>query len=305
MLLYSENVPSCQPFSVYICYNKRKEGDVVSQANLEEKTIKDNFIFGAVMRNPDKCKALLECILKIKIQKIEYPELEKTIDNTIESKSVRLDVYVEDGKGTIYNIEMQATDKKNLPKRMRYYQGMIDLNIIDKGQDYKCLKKSYVIFICDYDEFKLGRHIYTFENHCIEVPNLKLGDDTVKIVLNTKGTVDDVSEDVKELLHYIGGDEPKSELTRSLDNEVKAVKSSEKWRREYMTLLMRDNENKTIGKYSGFVSYVRDLDESQLDVASKILKCDISTIETILSLIDEHPEMDDEEIAEIYINQMD
>lgn len=56
---------------------------------------------------------------------------------------------------------MQSTDKKNLPKRTRYYQGMIDLNIINKGEDYNKLKKSYVIFICDYDEFGLGRHIYS------------------------------------------------------------------------------------------------------------------------------------------------
>ncbi len=72
-----------------------------------------------------------------------------------------------------------------------------------------------------------------------------------------------------------------------------------------MTLLMRDNENKTLGQETKLVSLIRDLDESQLDIASKILKCDISTIHTILSLIDEHPEMDDEEIAQLYIDQMD
>ena len=34
--------------------------------------------------------------------------------------------------------------KDNLPKRMRYYQGMIDLNILEKGENYKNLKKSFV-----------------------------------------------------------------------------------------------------------------------------------------------------------------
>ena len=277
----------------------------MKQESFNNKTIKDNFIFGAVMRNSQKCKALLECILKIKIQEIKYPEFEKTIDKTIESKSIRLDVYVEDGKNTIYNIEMQATDKKNLPKRMRYYQGMIDLNIIEKGQDYKCLKKSYVIFICDYDEYKLGRHIYTFENTCIEVPGLTLGDDTIKIVLNTKGTADDVSEDVKELLHYIGGDKPKSELTKALDDEVNAVKSSEKWRREYMTLQMRDNENKQLGEITKLVHQVGRLDDSNIEVASGFLDCSVEEIHVIRSLMKLHPEKDDEEIAELYIYQQD
>lgn len=46
------------------------------------------------MQNPRKCKSLLECILGIKIRKIKYPELEKTIDKAIDkaigAKSVRL-----------------------------------------------------------------------------------------------------------------------------------------------------------------------------------------------------------------------
>ena len=202
-------------------------------------------------------------------------------------------------------MEMQATNKKELPKRMRYYQGMIDLNVIDKGQDYSRLKQSYVIFICDYDEFGLGRHIYTFENVCKEYPQLTLKDGTIKIVLNTKGTADDVSEDIKELLHFFGGDEPKSDLTRMLDEEVKSVKSSEKWRRDFMLLWERDNDNIELGEVKNRVSQIRSLDESEIETASRFLKCDATTIKYILSLIADNPEMDDKEIAQIYINQMD
>lgn len=254
------------------------------------------------MQNPRKCKSLLECILGIKIRKIKYPELEKTIDKAIGAKSVRLDVYVEDEFDTIYNIEIQATNRKNLPKRSRYYQGIIDINIIDKGDDYKKLKKSYVIFICDYDEFGKGRHIYTFENMCLEEPGLRLGDDTVKIILNTKGTMDDVGEDVKELLHYIAGQEPKSELTRSLDAEVSRVKSSRKWRRKFMTLLMRDNENKTLGQYMKLVGQIRKINVNECKVASKFLDVDEEFIRDVIELLEEHPTMDDEEIAEIVMD---
>lgn len=274
----------------------------MNRKGLEERSIKDNFVFGAVMQNPRKCKALLECILGIKIRKIKYPELEKTIDKAIGSKSVRLDVYVEDEFDTIYNIEIQATNRKNLPKRSRYYQGIIDINIIDKGDDYKKLKKSYVIFICDYDEFGKERHIYTFENMCLEEPGLRLGDDTVKIILNTKGTMDDVGEDVKELLHYIAGQEPKSELTRSLDAEVSRVKSSRKWRRKFMTLLMRDNENKTLGQYMKLVGQIRKINVNECKVASKFLDVDEEFIRDVIELLEEHPTMDDEEIAEIVMD---
>ena len=274
----------------------------MNRKSLAERSIKDNFVFGAVMQNPRKSKALFECILWIKIRKIKYPELEKTIDKAIGAKSVRLDVYVEDEFDTIYNIEIQATNRKNLPKRSRYYQGIIDINIIDKGDDYKKLKKSYVIFICDYDEFGKGRHIYTFENMCLEEPGLRLGDDTVKIILNTKGTMDDVGEDVKELLHYIAGQEPKSELTRSLDAEVSKVKSSRKWRRKFMTLLMRDNENKTLGQYMKLVGQIRKISANECKVASKFLDVDEEFIRDVIELLEEHPTMDDEEIAEIVMD---
>ncbi len=60
------------------------------------------------------------------------------------------------GENTVYNIEIQATKFKYLAKRMRYYQGLIDLNIIDKGEEYSSLKKSFVIFICTYDPFGGG-----------------------------------------------------------------------------------------------------------------------------------------------------
>ena len=55
------------------------------------------------------------------------------------------DVYVKDDKETVYNIEMQTTSAGELPKRSRYYQGMIDLQLLDKNESYKKLNKSYII----------------------------------------------------------------------------------------------------------------------------------------------------------------
>ena len=114
---------------------------------IEELTISDDFMFGAVMQNPNLCKPLLELILGVKIRKIEYPELQKVINKHYGSKAIRLDVYVEDEAGTVYDVEIQTTAKKHLPKRTRYYQGIIDLNILEKGEDYSKLRKSFVILL--------------------------------------------------------------------------------------------------------------------------------------------------------------
>ena len=69
---------------------------------------------------------------------------------------------------------MQASNPRNLPKRSRYYQGMIDLNLLQKGEDYNRLKKSYVIFICTEDIFQKKRAIYTFENLCIQALGISI-----------------------------------------------------------------------------------------------------------------------------------
>ncbi len=103
---------------------------------------------------------------------------------------------------------------------MRYYQGMIDLNILDKGKDYTTLKKSYVIFICTFDPFGEGRHIYTFCNKCQENTALTLDDDAVKIILSTKGTMDDVSPEMQRILDYIDGKGASDKFTEELEEAV-------------------------------------------------------------------------------------
>ena len=100
----------------------------------EELEIKDDFMFAKVMRDKEICKKLLERLLQTKIRDIVYLEEQKAIDIEKDAKSVRLDVYIEEGN-RVFNLEMQTTNKRNLPKRSRYYQGMIDLNTIEKGEN--------------------------------------------------------------------------------------------------------------------------------------------------------------------------
>ena len=131
---------------------------------LKELNLEDDFLFAKVMSDKEICKEFLEKLLEIEIEKIEMPENQKTIDLLLESKGIRLDIYVKDENNTVYNVEMQRGKNRNLPKRLRYYQGNIDLDLISKGEDYRKLSKSYIIFICTFDLFKAGRHKYTFEN---------------------------------------------------------------------------------------------------------------------------------------------
>ena len=59
----------------------------------EYKSLKftNDFMFAKVMRNKKLCKKLLELILGVQIEKIEYPEEQKTID--ISTNSIRVTLY--------------------------------------------------------------------------------------------------------------------------------------------------------------------------------------------------------------------
>lgn len=198
---------------------------------LKELNLEDDFLFAKVMSDKDICKALLEKILEIDIEKVEMVQEQKTIDLLLESKGIRLDVYVKDGNNTIYNVEMQRTKHKNLPKRLRYYQGTIDLDLISKGEDYRKLTKSYIIFICTFDLFDKGRHKYTFQNVCLEDNNIILNDEAQRIILNTKGFMNDLSEELLEFLRYVEDstddtvNNAQGNLVKKIHKRVKEVKN--------------------------------------------------------------------------------
>ncbi|MGL5676684.1 MAG: Rpn family recombination-promoting nuclease/putative transposase [Cellulosilyticaceae bacterium] len=215
---------------------------------IDQLNLDDDFLFAKVMSDKEICKKVLEKILNIKIKAITMPDQQKVIDILLDSKAVRLDIYVSDENNTIYNVEMQKGKRKNLAKRSRYYQGNIDLDMIAKGKDYKELQKSFVIFICTFDPFKKGRHVYTFENRCNEDMDLVLGDETTKLFLNTQGTMDDIDQEMLEFLTYIeqSTDEvanaSNSELVKEINEKVKYLKEDKSMEVEYMTLLERDRE---------------------------------------------------------------
>ena len=101
----------------------------------EQIRISNDFLFGKVMRSrPGLCRKLLQRILpELDIAHIEVIETQKTIDEDRDARSVRLDVYVRDETDRVYSIEMQMADTKELRRRSRYYQGMIDLQLLEKG----------------------------------------------------------------------------------------------------------------------------------------------------------------------------
>lgn len=202
----------------------------------EELRFQDDFMFCKILQeNEDLCKDLTELIIGRKIGSIVKPEKQKTIEISADGHGVRFDVYFEDDEKRVYDIEMQRSDTLELPLRSRYYQGMIDLDYLEKGKKYQELPDSYIIFLCTFDLFRRGYHKYSFVPKCREVDKLELDDGTDRIFICAGGDEDDVSEDMKNLIDYITGKAANSNLTSRIDSKVREAIEKKLWRKEYMT----------------------------------------------------------------------
>lgn len=217
----------------------------------EELTLTDDFMFCKVLENaPDLAKELLELLLNIEIRKVEVQK-QKTIDVYYDTKSIRLDVYIEDDNDAVYDIEMQTTHPKQLAKRSRYYQSALDTSLLKKGTKYQSLRKAYIIFICLSDPFAENRCMYTFENICKESKNLLLEDGTQKVFVNTKGNKEEISEELRNFLDYLENACVKDWFTQRLDEEVCVARTNEDWRRDYMMISAKYQDTYSEGEEEG------------------------------------------------------
>ena len=128
----------------------------------------------------------------VRISSIESIRTEGTIEAGPDSKSVPLDILCSSENGNYYDIEMQAQDTGELPKRSRYYRSMMDEMQLQRSGMYKELANSYVIFLCSFDPFKKGKYAYIFRSTCVGCPDPELGDGQSRIFLNAASHMDDV-----------------------------------------------------------------------------------------------------------------
>ncbi|WP_294429771.1 Rpn family recombination-promoting nuclease/putative transposase [uncultured Treponema sp.] len=222
-----------------------------STKSWEELTFADNFLFCKILESePELCKELLELLLHIKIDHLEVPQMEKTMQEGFESKSVRFDVFTKDD-GRIFDIEMQTTDTKNLPKRARYYQSVIDMDNLSKGEKYSKLKDSYIVFICLDDIFNKGLPVYFFENLCRQKRDLSLNDRTYKVFFNAKDCDKLKTLEERDFFNFLKGNHAESRFAKTIEEKVERAKKNEKWRKVYMTWQQTIDEEKEIAREEG------------------------------------------------------
>lgn len=154
---------------------------------LRQLNLMDDFLFDVATVDLETCQIILELSLGITIRQIRWKEGQKVIHNLPGKRGIRMDFYVQDMDGHVFDVEMQKRNEGNIPKRTRFYQALVDAPLLKSGEKgYDRLNPVYIVVICGFDLYGLGKYRYTFENLCREVEGLALGDGCRKVILNTK-----------------------------------------------------------------------------------------------------------------------
>ena len=252
----------------------------------ERLTFADDYIFCRVLsQNLEITKELLEILLDIKIDHVDQAASQKENKVDYYSKGVRFDVYVKDGTGRCFDIEIQTSHYSNLAKRARYYQSVMDVDSLDSGESYKSLKDSYVIFLCLGDPFGKGLPVYTFRYRAEEDNSIAMDDGTVNIFFNAKLYDKMNSVERRNFFEYLCKQKTESDFTANLANKVKSVKTSSDEKRVYMTfeemVEERFNEGKSVGLEEGRAEGIEEgkeegREEKAIETAKNFLKNGIS-----------------------------
>ena len=230
----------------------------MSETKFEDLTISNDFMFKEVMKsNKGLCKRLVGSIMQQDIEDIVYIDTEKTLQPYYDSRGIRLDVILADKDHTRYNLEMQAknvigdTGEALLPKRTRYYQSVIDMDMLKQGENFDQLNPLVLIFICTFDFYKEGRYVYTFKSRCLENLELELANDVTVKLVNAKGKHGQVNTLLKNFLRYVMTNEPVDDFTEDVERQVWAVKNDKKAREEYMVLQAKIREHEIVAYEAG------------------------------------------------------
>lgn len=209
-------------------------GGTISEGELKAryeryKNIIDNFTLMSdiFMRNVFKKKECLEYVLQIILQNHKLFIAEHIIQKdykNLQGRSAVMDCVARDADGQYFNIEIQQENEGASPNRARYNSGLMDMNMLNPGQDFDELTENYVIFITRNDILGYGLAIYHVERVILEVYGF-FGDGTHIIYVNSK-----IQEDTElgRLMHDFHCKKAEDMYSRILADRVYELKETQK-----------------------------------------------------------------------------
>ena len=221
---------------------------------LSELPLHSEVMFGQVMRSEGICSLFLEALLGVSIQRIEFLDRQKDFTDSYEYHGIRLDVYLKDEAGTVFNVEIQAERRDDLPKRVRYYQSGIDRGELPKGADYAELSDSYIIFVCDFDYFHIGKAVGERVSF-LKGTDMAYEDGSHVFFLNSRYTEPNASKPILEFLDLVRTNDLEKSyettLAREAGKRMREVRSDKELEVSNMTLAHKMLDDRKIGYAEG------------------------------------------------------
>ena len=256
----------------------------------EELFFTDDFLFSKIMRDEEIAKGVVENLLGIKIKKVDFLSSQYSIGELYGGKGIRLDAYLEDS-GKVVDIEMQNVVQMDEGLRMRYYQSIIDIEHLNRGERYRNLKESYVVFICLSDPFGDGKAVYNFATKEVDGERI-LNDRIHKVIYNASDFEKAKEPKVRAFLKFVKERAATDLLTHKIQEAVDTCKNHQKWRAEYM--LWEDQvtewkeEAREIGRTEGKAQGLKEglskgIAEGKTETAIKLIKMNLLSSEQIAS----------------------
>ena len=150
--------------------------------DLKDLNLLDRFLFAEAMEDPQNMRDVLEIILGKDVVLKHLPQTEKEARISPAYRFAKVDVWAKDTDEVVYDTEVQGTNTKNLPKRSRYYESIIDAKLLKPGErDFNKMNDIYIILIAPFDLFGKRKYMYTFEMTCKEDPSVSLEDGATRI----------------------------------------------------------------------------------------------------------------------------
>ena len=135
---------------------------------LKDLTIMSDMFMRNVFKKRECTEYVLQVVMDKKDLKVIDQVLQKDYKN-LQGRSAILDCVSRDSEGRQMNVEIQQENEGAYPKRARYHSGLMDMNILNPGQDFNELPESYVIFITRDDALGYGLPIYHIDRTIKEV----------------------------------------------------------------------------------------------------------------------------------------
>lgn len=209
----------------------QQESSVITERNL---TIRGDLMFSTVFQDEELCRGLIEITLGMRIAKVEMIVPQRSVWAAPAARTGIVDVLAKDVDGNFFDVEMQNAHLADLPKRARYYGSLMDVAMLNRGNEVVHLKDRAIIFICGSDPFHQDLKRYTCRMACRE-NGMLVEDGQVTVFVNSRGTKGASTPELDAWLAYLdNGDKIESEYVRRVDDAVRALRRNPVWRRDLM-----------------------------------------------------------------------